>query len=60
MTRRMKLMIAAGLGLALLAGGTAYAYTMQADAASSLRASGGVLVFRVKERSGAGGLSLPL
>lgn len=42
MTRRMKLMVAAGLGLAMLAGGTAYAFTMQADAAASLRASGEV------------------
>ena len=41
MTRRMKFMIAAGLGLAMLACGTAYAYTMQ-DAAASLRASGEV------------------
>jgi uncharacterized protein len=38
MTRRTKLLIAAGLGLAMVAGGTAYA--MQADAAGSLRASG--------------------
>ncbi|MGZ8312203.1 MAG: YdbL family protein [Allosphingosinicella sp.] len=38
MSRRLKFMIAAGLGLAVLAGGTAYA-TMQ-DAASQLRASG--------------------
>ena len=40
MTRRMKLMIAAGLGLAVMAGGTAYA--MQGDAAAQLRASGTV------------------
>ena len=40
MKRPMKLMIAAGLGLAMLAGGTAYA--MQADAAGQLRASGQV------------------
>ncbi len=40
MNRRMKLMIAAGLGLAALAGGTAYA--MQADAAAQLRATGQV------------------
>lgn len=38
MKRPMKLLIAAGLGLAMLAGGTAYA--MQADAAGQLRASG--------------------
>lgn len=38
MTRRMKLMIAAGLGVAALAGSTAYAYGQ--DAASQLRASG--------------------
>jgi hypothetical protein len=36
----MKMLIAAGLGLAMLAGGTAYA--MQADAAGQLRASGQV------------------
>lgn len=42
MTRRMKLMIAAGVGLAMVAGGTAYAFTMQADAAGQLRASGEV------------------
>ena len=42
MTRRMKLIIAAGLGLAVMAGGTAYAFTMQADAAGQLRASGEV------------------
>ena len=41
MTRRMKLMIAAGLGLAVMAGGTAYAMA-QGDAASQLRASGAV------------------
>jgi uncharacterized protein len=40
MTRRMKLMIAVGLGLAVAAGGTAYAF--QADAAAQLRASGQV------------------
>jgi uncharacterized protein YdbL (DUF1318 family) len=40
MIRPMKLLIAAGLGLAMLAGGTAYA--MQADAAGQLRASGQV------------------
>ena len=41
MTRRMKLMIAAGLGLAVMVGGTAYAMA-QGDAASQLRASGTV------------------
>ncbi len=40
MKRRTKLMIAAALGLAVAAGGTAYA--MQADAAATLRASGAV------------------
>jgi len=40
MSRRTKLMIAAALGLAAAAGGTAYA--MQADAAATLRASGAV------------------
>ena len=40
MTRRTKLLIAAGLGLAVAAGGTAYA--MQADAAGALRATGQV------------------
>jgi len=38
MSRRMKLLIAALLGIALVAGTSAYA--MQADAASQLRASG--------------------
>ena len=42
MTRRMKLMVAAGLGVAALAGGTAYAFVYQADAASQLRATGAV------------------
>lgn len=41
MTRRMKLMIAAGLGFAALAGGTAYAF-YQGDAAAQLRATGAV------------------
>jgi uncharacterized protein YdbL (DUF1318 family) len=41
MTRRMKLMIATGLGLAVMAGGTAYAMA-QGDAAAQLRASGSV------------------
>ena len=39
MSRRMKLMIAAGIGLAMVAGGTAYAFVMQ-DAAAELRATG--------------------
>lgn len=38
MTRRMKLLIAAGIGIALVAGTKAYA--VQADAAGQLRASG--------------------
>ena len=42
MTRRMKLLIAAGLGIAMVASGTAYAFVMQADAAASLRATGEV------------------
>ena len=42
MTRRMKLLIAAGLGVAVVASGTAYAFVMQADAAASLRATGEV------------------
>lgn len=40
MNRRMKLMVAAGLGLAALAGGTAYAYVYQGDVAAQLRATG--------------------
>src|SRR5688500_1065104 len=39
MTRRMRLMITAGLSVAFLAGGTAYALA-QSDAAGQLRASG--------------------
>ena len=39
MTRRLKLLIAVGLGVAAFAGGTAYAYVMQ-DAAAELRSSG--------------------
>ena len=42
MTRRMKLLIAAGLGIAMVASGTAYAFVMQPDAAASLRATGEV------------------
>jgi len=41
MTRFTKMLIAAGLGAALLAGGSAYAYVMQ-DAAAQLRATGQV------------------
>ena len=41
MSRRMKFMIAAGVAVAALAGGTAYAFVYQ-DAAAQLRASGGV------------------
>ncbi|MDQ4087785.1 MAG: YdbL family protein [Pseudomonadota bacterium] len=39
MSRRMKIMVAAGLAVAMVAGGTAYAFVMQ-DAASELRATG--------------------
>ena len=42
MTRRSKILIAAGLAVAALAGGTAYAFVYQADAAAQLRASGSV------------------
>lgn len=42
MSRRMKMMVAVGLGLAVLAGSTAYAYVLQGDAAAQLRASGQV------------------
>ena len=42
MTRRVKVMIAAGLAVAALAGGTAYAFAMQGDQATQLRASGQV------------------
>ncbi len=42
MNRKMKLMIAAALGTAAFAGGTAFALTMQADAAAQLRATGQV------------------
>ena len=41
MSRRMKIMIAAGVAVAALAGGTAYAFVFQ-DAAAQLRASGAV------------------
>lgn len=40
MTRRMKFMVAAALGIAMVAGGAAYAY--QADTAAQLRATGQV------------------
>jgi len=36
----MKLMIAAGIGLAVLAGGSAYAYVLQGDTSGQLRATG--------------------
>ena len=39
MTRRMKLMVALGLGIAAAAGGTAYAFVMQ-DTSAQLRATG--------------------
>jgi uncharacterized protein len=42
MKRRAKFMIAAGLGLAVAMGGTAYAVMLQADAAAQLRATGQV------------------
>jgi uncharacterized protein len=42
MSRRLKVMIAAGLAVAALAGGTAYAFTMQGDQAAQLRATGQV------------------
>jgi uncharacterized protein YdbL (DUF1318 family) len=41
MTRRLKVMVALGLGVAAIAGGTAYAFVMQ-DAAGELRATGQV------------------
>ena len=40
MNRRLKLILAAGLGIAVLAGGAGAAYAFQADAAAELRASG--------------------
>jgi uncharacterized protein YdbL (DUF1318 family) len=40
MNRGLKLIVAAGLGLALVAGGAGMAYALQADAAAELRASG--------------------
>jgi hypothetical protein len=43
MSRRMKLILAAGIAVAALAGGTGVAYALvQADAAASLRSSGQV------------------
>ncbi len=43
MNRQMKLILAAGIGLAAVVGGTGVAYAMlQADASASLRASGKV------------------
>ena len=43
MNRRMKMILAAGIGLAAVVGGTGVAYAMlQADASASLRASGKV------------------
>jgi len=39
MTRRMKLMVALGLGIAAAAGGTAYAFVLQ-DTSAQLRATG--------------------
>ena len=40
MSRRTKMILAAALGVALLAGGTGVAYALQADASAQLRASG--------------------
>jgi uncharacterized protein YdbL (DUF1318 family) len=40
MNRRLKLILALGLGVAVLAGGAGAAYALQADAAAELRASG--------------------
>ena len=40
MSRRLKIILAAGLGLAVLAGSAGAAYAYQADAAAELRASG--------------------
>ena len=40
MNRPLKLILAAGLGLALVAGGAGMAYALQADASAELRASG--------------------
>ena len=42
MSRRLKLILAAGLATALVAGGAGVAYAFQADAAAELRASGQV------------------
>ena len=40
MNRRLKLILAASLGVAMVAGGAGAAYALQADAAADLRASG--------------------
>ena len=40
MSRRLKLIVAAGIAVSALAAGTAYAVMLQADAAAALRASG--------------------
>jgi uncharacterized protein len=42
MSRRIKLLIAAGIGIAVVAGSSAYAYALQGDAAGQLRATGQV------------------
>lgn len=42
MRRRFKLILAVGIGLAIVAGGAGAAYALQADAAAELRATGGV------------------
>lgn len=42
MTRRTKLFLAVGIGLAALVGGTSYAYVMQGDNSAQLRATGQV------------------
>lgn len=42
MTRRTKLLLAVGIGLAAIAGGTSYAYVMQGDNSAQLRATGQV------------------
>ena len=39
MSRRLKLMIAAGVAVAVVAGGTAYAYVLQGDQSAQLRAT---------------------
>lgn len=42
MTRRLKLILAAGIGLAVVVGGAGVAYAMQADNSAELRATGQV------------------